>query len=194
MVVFDQLRISDDGKGMYISVHVPAIEGLEQIYLYRIVIKVADQVSEIAPDYSGEDQIYEWRPSEDTKSAEIYVDINNLSPAYTKKDFCSDLFFVFVHEKNDYGECTPCRMDEPVTVGVTFDTSVMYQKVMSFTKDLADDCKISKEFMDYILQWNAFKASVDTEHWNSAVKFYKYMFANDTGSNIAGRRGCRCHG
>ena len=49
---------------------------------------------------------------------------------------------------------------------------------MDYTKDLADDCTIPTGFTDFILLWNAFKASVETEHYGPAIKYYNMLFGN----------------
>ena len=49
-VVFDQLRISDDGKRMYIDVHVNKADYFDNIYLDELTIMTADKVSETNPN------------------------------------------------------------------------------------------------------------------------------------------------
>ena len=59
MVVFDQLRISDDGTLLYIDVHVSEIESYESFYLDKLVIKAAGQVSETTLNATSGENIYE---------------------------------------------------------------------------------------------------------------------------------------
>jgi hypothetical protein len=67
----------------------------------------------------------------------------------------------------------------------------MYQKAMAYTKELANTCEVSKGFIDFILQWNAFMASVNTGHYTAAIKFYRKLFSRVTTSTA---RPCGCHG
>ena len=81
------------------------------------------------------------------------------------------------------------------TLGVTFDETLLYQKVMQFTKELADSCAVSKGFIDMILLWNGFKAAVDTEHYLPAIDFWKKMFYGHHGINgLSSSKPCGCHG
>ena len=68
--------------------------------------------------------------------------------------------------------------------------------MMSYTKDLADDCIIPQGFIDMILQWNAFKASVDTGHYIPAIQFWEKLMNNkgSMSTTASGTRRCGCHG
>lgn len=194
-VIFDQLRISDDGKKMYINLHVNKAEYFDDIYLDSITIMTADKVSETNPNMPTSDYIYNKVFEDNQKEADLVLLPSDFNEHFTKSDFTSDLFFVFVKIKGVPSECTPCRLDEEVTLGVTFDDNMLYQKVIQFTKDLADSCTISKGFIDMILLWNGFKAAVNTEHYLSAIDFWKKMFYGHQGINgLSSSKPCGCHG
>lgn len=194
-VIFDQLRISDDGKKMYINLHVNNASYFENIYLDTITIMTADKVSETNPNVPTTDFIYQDSFGENQKTADlVFQPADFLS--YSKSDFSNDLFFVYIKVKGTPDSCTPCGLDEEVTVGVTFDVNMLYQKVMDYTKDLADTCNVPVAFTDFILQWNAFKASIETEHYVSAIKFYNMLFESGSKSSsmYGATKPCGCHG
>jgi hypothetical protein len=193
-VIFDQLRIADDGKKMYINLHVNKAEYFNDIYLDSITIITADKVSETNPDIPTSDYIYNKVFEDNQKEADLVLLPSDFNEHFTKSNFSSDLFFVFVKIKGTPSECTPCRLDEEVTLGVTFDESLLYQRVMDFTKDLTDDCQIPTEFTDFILLWNAFKASVETEHYVPAIKLWKMLFDNRGSVAMDKSKNCGCHG
>lgn len=211
MVIFDQLRISDDGSKMYINVHVNNAEYFEHVYLQSLTIVTQDKVTE-ATD-SGEitkDYIYKKTFAANTKNADIVIDKGVLDAAFTglstdgstadtefTGNFSNNLFFVFVKVTGEPDECTPCSLDKEVTVGVTFDDKLLYQQVMNYTGQLANDCNVPIGFTDFILLWNAFKASVETNHWVPAIKYWE-MLMGKKNSSIAGVfntvRRCGCNG
>ena len=195
-VIFDQLRISDDGQRMYINVHVNTADYFENIFLDSITIMTSDKVSEAAPELFTDDYIYQIVfPEADRKEAALVLKPTDFNEKFTKGNLSSDLFFVYVKVKGVPDECTPCRLDEETSVGVTFDENLLYQQVMNYTKQLADDCTIHQDFTDFILNWNAFKASVETEHYVPAIKYYNMLFDNSTGSTSYGiSKPCGCHG
>jgi hypothetical protein len=195
VILFDQLRVSDDGKRMYISIHVNRASYFDDIYLDEIVITTADKVLETSPTIPSEDYIYKKVFDNGMKEADIVLLPTDFNEHFTKSNFSSDLFFVYVKVKGTPDPCTPCRLDEEVTLGVTFDESLLYQQVMQFTKSLAEDCNIPVGFTDFILKWNAFKAAVETEHYIPAINYYQQLFDNTVGISTKGTsKPCGCHG
>lgn len=205
-VVFDQLRISDDGKRMYINVHVNKADYFDNIYLDELTIMTADKVSETNPDSPTEDYIYKKIFEDNQKEAHLmltaadFMKIWEEDPnamKFPQSDMSKTLFFVYVKIKGVPDECTPCRLDEEVTVATTFDENILYQQVMNYTGQLADDCTIPTGFTDFILLWNAFKASVETEHYIPAINYFNMLFDNMGtigGSKVGITRNCGCHG
>lgn len=215
MIIFDQLRLSDDGKRLYINVHVNEAEYFKDIYLDQIVIKSGDKVLEATTpelysvDAEGNptDVLYVKTFEGNLKEAALVLTANDCIRTWEKDvekinfkqaDMQKTLFFVYVRCKGTLGECTPCGLDEITTVGVTFDEKLLYQRVMNYTKQLADDCNIPTGFVDFILLWNAFKASIETDHYVPAIKYWNMLFdfwGNRSISNdLSKGGGCGCHG
>jgi len=224
MIIFDQLRISDDGKKLYINVHVNAADYFESYYLDNITIATADTVLETNYAEPSSDFIYKkefGKDGEDVKQADLVIDTAVLTAAhlnwntqeeepvddskayadtdYGNKDFSHDLFFVFVHCKSvgNINQCFPyisCSLQEETTLGVTFDTKLLYQRVMGYTRELANSCEIPSNFMDFILNFNAFKAAVETDHYIDAIGFYKQMFDMVGSNGVTTYKPCGCHG
>lgn len=203
MIIFDQLRLSDDAQKMYVNVHVNTADYFKGIYLERIVIMTADKALEATTaglyptDSEGNpiDYIYTKEFDDNAKEAALVLTVNDFLGLKTS-DMSRTLFFVYVKCKGTVGECTPCRLDELTTLGVTFDEKMLYQRVMGYTKSLADDCIMPTGFADFILQWNAFKASIETEHYVQATRYWRMLFGDD--GRLAGDsttyKGCGCHG
>ena len=192
MLIFDQLRLSDDATKLYINVHVNKADYFKDIYLDNIKIMTADKVSETNPEVPTEDCIFTHTFGDNVKEAALVLTVNDFL-TLKQSDMSRTLFFVYVKCKGTVGACVPCRLDELTTLGVTFDEKLLYQRVMDYTKSLADDCKIPVGFTDFILLWNAFKASIETEHYIPAIKFWNQLFDVDTIGNIT-YKGCGCHG
>ena len=192
MLIFDQLRLSDDATRLYINVHVNKADYFKDIYLDNIKIMTADKVSETNPEVPTEDCIFTHTFGDNVKEAALVLTVNDFL-TLKQSDMSRTLFFVYVKCKGTVGACVPCRLDELTTLGVTFDEKLLYQRVMDYTKSLADDCKIPVGFTDFILLWNAFKASIETEHYIPAIKFWNQLFDVGTTGNIT-YKGCGCHG
>lgn len=199
MIIFDQLRISDDGKRMYINAHVNKADYFNDIYIDSIVIQTADKVSETDPGLPTSDYVYIKKAEENTKELNLVLEASDLSDpnaiAFNKGDMSKTLFFVYIKCKGTPGSCTPCRLDEETTLGVVFDENVLHQKVMDYTKELVADCSVPSAFIDFILLWNAFKSAIETEHYIPAIKFFNMMF-EEVGKSCQSRtiKTCGCNG
>ncbi len=203
-VIFDQLRISDDGKRMYINAHVNKADFFKDIYIDSIVIQTADKVSETDPGLPTSDYVYIKKAEENAKELNLVIEALDLSKswesdpkdiAFNKGDMSKTLFFVYIKCKGTPDPCTPCRLDEETTLGVVFDENMLHQKVMDYTKELVADCNVHTAFIDFILLWNAFKASIETEHYIPAIKFFNMMF-EEVGKSFQSRtiKTCGCNG
>ena len=195
MIIFDQLRISDDGNRMYINIHVNRADYFKDRYLDYMVIKTANQVSEteISPSTSDGENVYIYTFGGNQKEADIVLQPSEFNENFIKNNFSSDLFFVYIVCKEvKANPCTPCPLADLTTLGTTFDETLLYQKVMQSTRELNQDCEIPQNFIDLILLWWGFKAAIETEHYIPAINFWKRLFG---GKNIKGTpKGCGCHG
>ena len=168
----------------------------------------ADQVSETDPEVPTENYIYHREFVDGLKEAGLVLTPSDFikqwesdpkAMMFQRDDMSKTLFFVYIKCKGVPDECTPCRLDEMTTLGVTFDENMLYQVVMDFTKGLSDDCNIPVGFTDFILLWNAFKAAIETEHYIPAIKFFNMLFGAyiEEGPSMSFSRTvkpCRCHG
>jgi hypothetical protein len=193
MVLFDRLQISDDGRLLYMDVHVNKADYFDNIYIDRVVIQTSDQVSETDPLSPGDDYIYSMKAEPGTKEMHLALNaITDFDLVY--KSLSDKLLFVYVICTGAPDACTPCRLDEMTTLGVTFDESLLYQQVMQQTRQLSEDCEIPKGFIDLILLWNGFKAAIETEHYIPAIDFWKKIFDKRYNASIRGHKPCGCHG
>lgn len=204
MIIFDQLRISDGGDKMYINAHVNEAEYFDNIYIESVTIMTSDKVSETSSSTPNSDYIYTKTIEGDTKELNLVLTVFDFvktwetdpkAMAFKQSEMSTTLFFVYIKCKGTVDANVPCTLDENIVLGVVFDETMFYQKVMNHTKDLLATCCVPKLFIDFILLWNAFKASVETEHYISAIKFYNLLFdVRDSKSYIETIKGCGCHG
>ena len=191
MIIFDRLQISNDGRLLYLDIHVNQATLFDNIYIDKVVIQTSDQVSEADPLSPGDSYIYQQVVDGNTK--ELHLALNANTDFETTLDTLSNkLLFVYVVCKGIPDACTPCRLDEMTTLGVTFDDSLLYQQIMQYTNELSQDCETPKGFIDFILLWNGFKAAIETEHYIPAIDFWKKMF--DKKNSLITSKPCGCHG
>lgn len=193
MIIFDRLQISDDGKMLYIDIHVNKASYFDSIYINKVVIQTSDQVSESDPLTPGEEYVYSMTADDETR--ELHLALSATTDFESVYSTLSDkLLFVYVICTGTPDECTPCRLDEMTTLGVTFDTALLHQKVMQFTRELNRQCQLPKEFIDMILLWNGFKSAIETEHYIVAIDFWNRLFNSHYATSIKTTNSCGCHG
>ena len=193
MLIFDQLRISDDGNTLFVDAHVNKASYFDNIVIDQVIIQVSDQVSETDPLLPGSSFIYK---TINHNTRELHLALKAQTDFDKPYTTLSDmLIFVYVVCKGVPDPCTPCRLDEMTTLGVTFDENLLYQKVLHLTRELANKCMIPKGFIDLILLWYGFKAAIETEHYIQAIDFWKKMFFGHHGiSGLSDFKPCGCHG
>lgn len=194
MIVYDQLRISDDGKQLYIDAHVSLASCFYEVTIQSLYICLGSQVYEtLTIDPESNDYIYK-KDYDAVREIHECINISDDSLLYNKVSFSKDLFFVYIGCNIVPDGCGCFASVGKYVLGVTFDENLLYQKVMQFTKDLANDCQMSVGFTDFILLWNAFKASVETEHYIPAIKYYNMLFDKSNGITAGIIKNCGCHG
>lgn len=206
MILFDQLRLSDDGKTMYINVHVNQASVFDNVYLDSITIMSAEKVSETDPYVPTTDYLYTYTFEGEQKEGALVLTANDFTKTweteatkmvFTNQDMRNTLFFVYVKWKGVIDASkVQCGDDSDYVLGVTFDEKCLYQKVMGYTKSLAENCTVPLGFTDFILLWNAFKASIETDHYIPAINYWNMLFGGEnSGISIeANYKGCGCHG
>ena len=216
-VIFDQLRISDDGKTIYIDAHVNKSEQFADVYLDSITIAPAMDsqgnllISESSPEIPTENYIYKDFFAGSIKEAYLTLSQAEFNAAFNNTDskgepisdgatakmpfngsFGNNLYFVYIKYTGIPDECVPCYLKPDYTLGVTFDETLLYQKIMNQTRGLANECEIPQELLDMILLWNGFKAAIETEHYIQAIDFWKKLFKSSNSIGTYNR--CGCHG
>lgn len=201
MIVFDQLRIADNGNTLYIDAHVNNHDNYKDVYIKSITITTADKVSKINPIEPDADYIYKKDVEENTKEISLVLtakdfikswetDPNSIN--FNSAEMAETLFFVYIKCIGTPIITTPCGQDNQISVGIVFNESMLHQKVMGFTKDLVNKNNIAP-FVDFILLWNAFKAGIETEHYVSAIKFWELLLDNCNKSSYY-IKNCNCYG
>lgn len=203
MIIFDQLRLSDDAAKLYINARVNKASNFVNVYIDTITIIEASKVSETDPGSPTENYLYAKKINGNTKELNLVLTANDFMRTYEddpskiafkQSEMSKTLFFVYITWKGTVTDLNiPCSYETP-TLGVVFDENILYQRVMGYTKDLLKDCTLPTAFMDFILLWNAFKAAIETEHYIAAIKFYNMLFGDVGATKYETIKACGCNG
>lgn len=209
-VIYDQLRVSDNGQALLINAHVNKARNFDNVYMKRITICTEDQVSEINPLSFGENFIYqaditpdeEIEPTENQlfnkKSLNLVLTRNDFNEKFTAFDLSHNMFFVYIECEGTPTPDTPCRLDEMTTLGVTFDYGLMFNQAMNLTRELADTCNIPQNYLNFIMNYDALKLAIETEHYIPAINYWRNITGIRgvlSGNNTSGTvKPCGCYG
>lgn len=134
----------------------------------------------------------------DVKEIHLVLGRNDFNEKFCEPDLSKHMFFVYIRGLGFPGPCTPCRLDEMTTVGVTFDYGLVYNAALGYMKELQDTCSIPQGFIDFILNFNALKIAVETDHYMPAIEHYKRLVGGDYSMAAQGgsykTKPCGCHG
>ena len=193
MVIFDQLRISDDGQTLFINVHINKASYFDDLYIKKITICTEDQVHETDPLEYFDEFIYQQDfQKEDLKELHLVLNSNSLNEVFKGKDLSHNMFFVYIECGGTPDPCTPCRLDELTTLGVTFDYGRLFNIAMNYTRELAKTCNIPDRFIDFILNFEGLKVAIETEHYIPAINYWNTLTEGANYSTTT--KPCGCHG
>lgn len=176
MIQFNTLKITKDNKYLMIDVSIPNEEIYKNVYIDSIYIDTQKTFIDIGPSNKP---LCQYTLTDDVKRVIKYVDIDTIS---------NNLFFVWVTVKGELEDDAPCTTKRTLNLGVTYNTQLMYNNIMKQVNSLSS-CTPSKEFIDFILQKEAFELSLKTEHWCKAIEFWNKFYKNQYDREI---KSCGC--
>ena len=141
-------------------------------------------------------QGYSVIPDSNQKEVHLVLNNNSFNEKFTASDLSSNMFFVYVECGGTPSSDVPCRLDEMTTLGVTFDYGAIYNPAMNYTRELGESCEVPRNFIDFILNYEALKMAIETEHYVPAIEWWRWMMNNASGktTGCTNYRPCGCHG
>lgn len=205
MIIFDQLRVSDDGKIFYLDAHVKNSASFDDVYITKLAVMRDTEVSETsATEFPESSYAYfeGWDIDEETKEVHKVITLNEFNAVLntehlpTMTDLSHNLFFVYIKCEGTPSFDTPCNSYNNPSIAVTYDTGKIYDNGMNFVRELADTCSIPSGFIDFILNKEALDTALSTGHYIPAKDyFYRLLgYANIKGNVVSTKKPCGCHG
>lgn len=206
MVEYKDLSVVLNGKGLSIEVEVPQYKFYDNIYIKEIYLDThitynAGGPSESALKIFDSNTVeIEEGQNREFKNIKVLISEKDILDAVSSKTSVlpsleNDLLFVYIKTNDDFGPDTPCGYDNQYTIGVTFNTCILYNKFMQVIKELYQECPIPKHFVDYFLLFEGMVYSVESKHYIEAINIYKRLFdRKDITVNNTNSCNCNKHG
>ena len=194
MIQFNTLKISQNGKNLIISASVKNLKYYSDVFIGSIIIDNQDTYSANGPSsnpiykrsFAGTNIV----TGEEIKGVkEINLKITAKEIKDNEGNLNNDILYIYLIAAGTPTSDTPCGMDEVNTLGVAYNIRPIYNIGMSYIKQVANTCKPSKEFIDFILKYKALELCLETNNYIQANKFWNKYFKKITNLNI---KNCGC--
>ena len=176
MVIFNELRIKEDGTCLIVDCEIENVDVYANMYIQSIYIDYYKNTSAVSLPSSKAFLWWENTGSDATiRSRRVSISKAALSRAdFGISTFDDGLFYVIV---NCGGNPTsniiyyPCGSDNPQRIGVVLDWRSFYQRGMSYVNSIVGSCGSRNfcdspdGFEDFIILWNALKLAISTCDW-----------------------------
>lgn len=215
MVVFNECRITDDGKYLIIEASVDSLNYYKNVYITDIIIDTDETWSPSGPSSNN---IYNNKfKLEDTTISSVCGSVHteesncecgnliidekkgrkNIRLYLTAKDLNlsslnNNIFFIYVRSSGLDRE-TPCGLDHHTVMTVALNLRPIYNSAMGYIRSLGDTCEVPKGFIDMFLKYKALELALKTGNYTEAIKMWRYLIKEGTMSSVT-KKGCRCHG
>lgn len=168
MIEFNKLIINREGNKMYIDASIKDSTLYNDVYINKVIIDSQDTFISTGP---SENPLY-------TKV--IDGNLKDISLELTQGDFLKflndTLFFVWIETKGTPSPETPCGEDNTLTLGVVFYLYRLYNYSLNYLNKINSNCIIAKEYIDFILRLKALTISIETGHYEDAIKYWNKFF------------------
>ncbi len=183
MVHFNELQITPDGQYLIIDVNILGDTYYENVYLDSVIID--DQTTYVGSGPSSNPKY--------TYTIDSALNKKHLRLCLSRAELggLSGLFFVYVRIKGTPAPDIPCGMDNITTMGTVTNMYPFYQQAMNYIGEVANNCSVPQNFIDYILRLKALELAVKTGNYPDAIKYYNRFF-NGKEQVIVRKGGCNC--
>lgn len=214
MIVLNECRISADGKSLVIEASVENLSYYRDVGIAAVIIDTQDTFTDNGPSNRA---IYHQSFEKDYEKVDTTKDCDSLSDsdcpcgniytstkALTKNirivlnsrdlgvNLNDNIFFVYIVANGVPAPSTPCTMDNSYVMGVAVNLKPIYNMAMKYIKELNKLCDTPRGFIDMILRFNAFKISLRTGNYFTAIKYWKYFFKDKV--HLPSIKHCGCNG
>lgn len=185
MVVFQDLRITPDGKELCINTSIAPYSFYEGEHISKIEIDTDETWS---PDGPSSSPVYSKEIDGQEKEVSLVLDASE----FGWSDFSGHMLYVYVSVDGGPSEDPGCGWDLQTSLGVVLWWKPIYQKGIQFVRKVVDNCcDIPREFIDYILRLKSLELSLRTAQYVQANDLFSKWFKDIDGRAVPSPCGCR---
>lgn len=204
MVIFNELRISDDKQSMTIDCAIEGLDIYSAMYIKNIYLEYYKNAATVGVPSTKAIQVYVKEDSEPgEKAVRVCVEASQLAAVqdFGTDSFDKGLFYVIVNCDGTLpasASLLACGMDSTVDIAIALDWKRVYDVGMNFITTLNskcfDQCGDLIGYKNFVLLWYALKFAISScdytqieRTWDNFLKIY----ANQAATQFSA--GCGCH-
>lgn len=186
MIVFEELRITNDGETLVVKARVRTEIYYDTVYIDKVIIDTEETYKEGFPSSTP---VFTYTADGNVKSITLAINKAQIIP-----DFKEHLFFVYVVTKGNPLPSVPCGMDNQTTLGVTMYMGNIYNNFMGYIKEMGGgNCQVPKGLIDQILRFKALTISMDSGQYLQGIDYYNKWFSGKR-QDVVTIPNCGCNG
>ena len=178
MLRFNELRVTPDNKYLIIEASIDPDPRFKDARIMKIEIDTEDTFRTTGPSTRAKTFEYRNLPR---KVREI-VDLEQFFGE-------NKMFFVYLTSTGDISNA-PCGLADRVFLGVTYNKYILHKTHIANIRNM-DVCTPDKEFIDYVLRFNAFNMALAVGDHTKAIEYWKEFFGK---VDVKSYKRCGCHG
>ena len=188
MIVFNELRLDLESNSIVIDASVADNTYYSNIFIKSIKISTQEDYSDLVDGA----EVY-TETSGNSKRVRVTIPMSSLKEL--KVPLCGDsikdnMFFVRITTVGTLGTGSPHKEKPKYIQGVTFSTESIYNTMMQFIKNIETEGAVSKDFIDYFMECEALRVSIDTGHYSTAIDIFNKYFKGKLGESLTTTTNC----
>ena len=202
MVLFNELRITEDRKCLIVDCEVDRVDLYSKMYIDSIYVEYYKNAPVSGMPSDKAFLLYEHDESNPVKSVRRSMDEVALRASdFGIDSFKDGLFYVIVKcdgRIDDIPSGMPCGYDNVTDIAVILDWKSFYERGIGFVSSMfnncGDKCAVPSGFEQFILLWNALKLAISVCDWEAVNMLWDNIIG--TGKNGAAGgflAGCGCN-
>lgn len=209
MVIFNELRITEDGGCIVIDCEIESLDVYKDMYISDIHLEYYKNANPVSMPSDKAYLLYE-NVNQDTDVKQKRIVFSKAELPLTQfgiTDFENGLFYAIVRCDGDLPATVanlPCTYDDTVKIGAIPDWKALYRIGMQYVSSLfgicspKNFCDYPAGFEDFIIIWNSLRLAIDTCNWDLVNTLWDRIL-NQPSTTVAtavvpssANRGCGC--
>ena len=194
MVAINECVIARDAKYLYLQAAIEDLDYFEDVYIdyleFHIHKVVNDKIETVDIELNPDGTLHSSAYNKNVKEVNLTLTPQDLGIM----DFKTPVIVVVVHTKGYPSPDTPCGMDEDTATGIAYNETVLYDKGLSYIKQVGVDCQIPQDFIDWIMLTSAFELALKSGNMDEALSWWLRLTSNRGKRNSGANSNCGCHG